>query len=140
MKPIKVASSNHNFGPPPNVADGSIGDLPCEIVGYDDGCYVYSVWQPSEAERKAIANGQNVRLGVGWIGGFPPVSLGVTHEGATAPAETPDPTHRSSLRSRLYGRARVNGWPLWIACLLASGSSRQTVRELRELRKAGVDV
>jgi hypothetical protein len=57
-----------------------------------------------------------------------------------AMAETPDSTYRVSLRSRLYGRARMNGWPLWIAWLLASGRSRQTVRELRELRKAGVDV
>jgi hypothetical protein len=57
-----------------------------------------------------------------------------------AMAETPDPTYRASLRSRLYGRARMNDWPLWIAWLLASGSSRQTVKEIRELRKAGVDV
>lgn len=78
MRPIKTARSNHNFGPPPG-KEGEIGNLPCEIVDYDGGeRYIYSVWKPSRAEREAIANGQNVSLGVGWIGGFPPVSLGIT--------------------------------------------------------------
>jgi hypothetical protein len=68
VKPIKTLSSNHNFGPP-------LGQE--ETIGYRE---VVSVWELSPAERQAIANGQNIRLGVGWIGAFPPVSLGVTHE------------------------------------------------------------
>lgn len=80
MRPVKTANSNHSFGPPVNVTDGSIGDLPCQIVDEEEYRTIYSVWEPSDAERRAIAAGQNVRLGVGWIGGFPPVSLGVTHE------------------------------------------------------------
>lgn len=80
MRPIKTLLSNHNFGPPTNVTDGSIGDLPCEIVETDRGRYVYSVWELSDDDRQGIANGWNIRLGVGWIGGYPPTSLGVTHE------------------------------------------------------------
>lgn len=80
MRPVKTKNSNHNFGPPKGVTDGSIGDLPCEIVETDLGRYVYSVWELSSAEKVAIANGQNIRLGVGWIGGYPPTSLGVTEE------------------------------------------------------------
>jgi hypothetical protein len=87
VKPIKTLQSNHNFGPPPNVTDGSIGDLPCEIVDDDGSRTIYSVWELSDADRQAIANGWNIRLGVGWIGAFPPVSVGVTHEVARAEFE-----------------------------------------------------
>lgn len=80
MKPIKTVNSNHNFGPPPNVTDGSIGDLPCQVVDERDYREIVSVWELTDMERQAIANGYNIRLGVGWIGAFPPVSLGVTHE------------------------------------------------------------
>jgi hypothetical protein len=83
MRVIQTANSNHNFGPPQGNEE-IIGDLPCQIeegvAAYGGGRVIWSVWEPTEAERKAIANGQNVRLGVGWIGGFPPVSVGVTHE------------------------------------------------------------
>jgi hypothetical protein len=83
VRPIQTEASNHNFGPPRG-HETDIGDLPCEIVEADLGRYIYSVWELNDAERKAIASGQNLRLGVGWIGGFPPVSLGVTHETETA--------------------------------------------------------
>ncbi len=44
-------------------------------------------------------------------------------------------------RTALYGRARMNRWPLVIAWVLApSKESRRIVRELMQLRKAGVDV
>jgi hypothetical protein len=94
MKPIKTLSSNHNFGPPHGVDDGSIGDLPCQIVDEHGYREIVSVWQPSPAEREAIAAGQNIRLGVGWIGAFPPVSVGITHEIPLAdftPAGPPSP-------------------------------------------------
>lgn len=96
MKPVKTrTSTNHNFGPPLGVTDGSIGDLPCEIVDEDGSRTIYSVWELSDADREAIANGWNIRLGVGWIGGFPPVSVGVTHEESAlderrAPRPLPD--------------------------------------------------
>jgi hypothetical protein len=48
---------------------------------------------------------------------------------------------RPSLRTRLYGRSRANRWPLWTSWLLApSRDSRQRVRELMQIRKAGGDV
>ncbi len=80
MRPIKTANSNHNFGPPLGQEE-YIGDLPCEIVD-EPGQHreVVSVWEPSPAERLAILNGQNIRLGIGWVGAFPPVSIVVTDE------------------------------------------------------------
>jgi hypothetical protein len=77
--PIQTENSTENFGPPLG-REGDIGNLPyCWSTehGYKE---VISVWELSDAEREAIANGCNVRLGVGWLGGFPPVTLGVTHE------------------------------------------------------------
>jgi hypothetical protein len=90
MLPVETRRTNHNFGPPPGM-EGRIGDLPCQIVEVDEafgGRAIYSVWALTSEERTAIANGMNVRLGVGWIGGFPPVSLGVTHEGTEHQPET----------------------------------------------------
>lgn len=56
-------------------------------------------------------------------------------------AYTLDSRKRTGLRTRLYGRARANDWPLWIAWLLApQKANRRIVKELRELRKNGVDV
>lgn len=97
MRAVATVRTNHNFGPPPG-REETIGDLPCEIVEEDGGPHdgsrwIYSVWQLSDEERQSIANGYNVRLGVGWIGAFPPVSLGVTHEqpDATPPPGPPAP-------------------------------------------------
>ena len=81
MKPITISRTNHNFGPPLG-KEGQIDDLPCEFpVETEHGPFVYATYEPSPEERQAIANGLNIRLGVGWIGAFPPVSVGVTHDG-----------------------------------------------------------
>ena len=83
MRAVKTEKSNHNFGPPKGDTSG-ITDLPCEVDDsdpYENGSEViWSVWVPDEGERAAIANGQNVKLGVAWIGKFPPVSMTVTDE------------------------------------------------------------
>jgi len=79
VKPIKTARSNHNFGPPAG-HEGSIGDLPCQRLTEENIPWIRSVWQPSEDERRAIADGANIELDVAWIGGFPPVSLNVSDE------------------------------------------------------------
>jgi hypothetical protein len=80
MKPVKTENSNHNFGPP-HGKEGEIGDLPCQRVDHDDGTRTYfSTWELNDADRQAIANGENLQLGVAWIGAFPPISLGITHE------------------------------------------------------------
>jgi hypothetical protein len=81
MRAIKTENTPENLGPPPGTPEGEILDLPFRWdnqYGYKE---VVSVWRLTEAERDAIANGCNVELGVGWIGAFPPVRLGVTHEG-----------------------------------------------------------
>lgn len=89
MRPIKTENSNHNFGPPPG-HDDHVGNLPCEIddgdpFGFGEGSRViWAVYEPSEGERAAIVNGQNIKLGIGWIGGFPPISMGITDEKAVA--------------------------------------------------------
>lgn len=85
MRPIKTQNSNHNFGPPSGHED-HVGDLPCQIddnnsFGFGEGSrVVWAVYEPSESERAAISRGQNIKIGIGWIGGFPPISMGITHE------------------------------------------------------------
>lgn len=79
MRPIRTVETNHNFGPPRG-KEGEIGDLPCAFpVETDHGPFVYAVYELSDDDRKAIANGWNIRVGIGWLGAFPPISLGVTH-------------------------------------------------------------
>jgi hypothetical protein len=79
MRSVKTVATNHNFGPPAG-RESEIGDLPCQWAREEPyGEVIWSVWVPSDDERKAIADGWNVRLGVGWIGAFPPVSVGITH-------------------------------------------------------------
>lgn len=90
MKPIKTANSNHNFGPPVGQEE-TVGDLPCQVIDNEDGTRsIYSTWELSDADRNAIANGLNLRLGIAWMGAMPPVSLGVTHDGFK-PREVPEP-------------------------------------------------
>lgn len=81
MNVVKTARTNHNFGPPPG-KEGEIGDLPGYWEDTEHGRFFYAVYELSDEDRKAISNGYNIRLGVGWVGVFPPVSLGVTHEAA----------------------------------------------------------
>lgn len=52
--------------------------LPVEIVDQEHGKVHYSTWEFTDTEREAIASGYNLRLGVTWIGGMPPVSLAIT--------------------------------------------------------------
>ncbi len=79
MRAVKTSGMNHNFGPPAG-HEATISDLPCLFADEGYGDCVFSVWELSDEERQAIANGYNVRLGVFWLGAMPPVSLGVTHE------------------------------------------------------------
>ncbi len=79
MRPVITSETNHNFGPPPG-KEGEIGDLPCaHPVDTPHGRFTYAVYELDTYDRQAIANGYNIRIGVGWIGGFPPISLSVTH-------------------------------------------------------------
>lgn len=154
MKPVKTPDTQFDYkGPTPD-----IGDLPCYRVRPG---FILSEWELTKAERIAIARGARIELGI-HTEPIPPVSLHVVQrdaEGALSyvdehgpweaitpeelagrRAATPDPNRKPSRRAKLYGRARANRWPLWIAWLLATGSSRRTVRELMQLRRSGVDV
>lgn len=55
MRPIKTNESNFTYLGP----EDDIADLPCRTEGMD----TFSVWAPSEEDRKVIANGGNIRLG-----------------------------------------------------------------------------
>lgn len=80
MKAFKTENSNHTFGPPPGKED-EILSLPCEVMEDEEGREVIrSVWVPTDEERKAISEGQNVLMDMWWIGAFPPVAIGVTDE------------------------------------------------------------
>ncbi len=79
MKPVATARTNQVIGPPPGRED-EFGSLPGYREDTDHGEMFYAVYELDDTDRQAIANGWNLRLGVGWIGVFPPVSLGVTYE------------------------------------------------------------
>jgi hypothetical protein len=77
MRAVKTKLTTGNLAPPEGQED-KIDDLPFELRDTEIGQVICSVWVPSDDERRAIAEGQNIELGVGNIGIFPPVSLGVT--------------------------------------------------------------
>lgn len=69
MNPIKTRESNFTYlGPTPEVAD-----LPCRTEGPN----TFSVWELTPDERRLIADGANVRLGIHGMRPIPPVSLQV---------------------------------------------------------------
>ncbi len=86
MRPIVTPATNHNFAPPEGQED-TIGDLPCHFEDEDWGRVVWSEWEPTPTEREAIAKGHNLRLGIGWLGAFPPVYLGTVHLKEITPAD-----------------------------------------------------
>lgn len=77
MKPVQHPSNNSVLAPPPGMTPEQCQPLPITRVMFTNGLPgVWSYWQPSEAERAAIAVGKPVRLST--IGNtHPPVSLGV---------------------------------------------------------------
>lgn len=83
MKPIKTENTTGVYGAPPGRED-EIGGLPFyrEELPMGDGTTtgVYSVWTFSPGERKAIALGANVLLGILGREPIPPVSLGLTEQ------------------------------------------------------------
>jgi hypothetical protein len=83
MQPIRTNESNFTYlGPTRETAD-----LPCRLEGQRD---TFSVWEPTEEDRKIIAAGGHVRLGIHGVRPIPPVSLqvvanvGPTNESPTA--------------------------------------------------------
>lgn len=67
MQPVKTNESNFTYlGPTEEIAD-----LPCRLEGPNTFC----VWEPTESDRKLIAEGGHIRLGIYGAQPIPPVSL-----------------------------------------------------------------
>lgn len=77
MRPTQHPSNNDVLGAPLGVPIDECKALPITRVRYDNGMpAVWSFWQPSDAERAAIAAGAPVMLSC-WGMTHPPVALGV---------------------------------------------------------------
>jgi hypothetical protein len=85
--PIKTSKTIGIYGAPRGHED-SIGGLPYwRATNEYGGVTVYSVWTFSEGERRAIAEGANLVLGI-LAEPIPPVSMSLRKaEGAFAPVE-----------------------------------------------------
>jgi len=77
MKPTQHPSNNDVLLPPPGESHDECRPLPITPVQFSNGIpAVWSFWQPSEAERTAIASGAPIRMSA--IGlTHPPIALGV---------------------------------------------------------------
>lgn len=65
MKPIQFEGVNANLGKPEGMTDAECGSLPVYHGKDDKGRpFVNSMWQPSEADKKAIAEGRPVMLSI----------------------------------------------------------------------------
>lgn len=74
MTPITTKKTTGMYRAPKG-RENEIGGLPF----YREAGVIYSVWELEDWERRAIAGGQNIILGI--IGEpIPPVSLGITNE------------------------------------------------------------
>lgn len=71
MDPIKTNRSNFVYRGPTD----DIGDLDVERTSEQGASVVYAVFEPSEEERQAIADGGFVKLGIWGMEPIPPVSL-----------------------------------------------------------------
>lgn len=78
MRPITTAETQFDYGPPKGM-EQEVSTLPCARVKEYGATGIYSVWEPTESERKLIGLGHNVRLGIIGREPIPAVSLGVTH-------------------------------------------------------------
>ncbi len=81
MKPVRTRESNLVYK-----GDGAnVVDLPCQRARieegpFDGGTVIYSVWEPSDEQRAALADGALVRLGIYGMEPIPPVSLDVVEK------------------------------------------------------------
>lgn len=76
MKVIKTENCNMVYrGPEPG-----IGDLPCErrVMDGHGRTAIFATWALSDADRKAIAEGANVEVGLYYVEPIPPVYVGLT--------------------------------------------------------------
>lgn len=112
MRPIKTNESNFSYlGPTTEIAD-----LPCRTEGMN----TFSVWEPTADERRIIAEGGNIRLGIHGVRPIPPVSLQIVanvgpYERVKAPCDTcgkevDDPVHDSGPGTHAF-RSRAANQP-----------------------------
>lgn len=77
MNPIQHKSNNDVLAAPPGVPIEECAPLAITRVRFSNGMpAVWSFWQPTEAERKAIAAGAPVRMSC-WGRTHPPIALHV---------------------------------------------------------------
>jgi hypothetical protein len=88
MEPITTAETNMNYVAQLGISEDEIGNLPCARLIEHGMRGIYSVWELTDDERKRIAEGDNIRLGIIGQEPIPPVSLGVTHLRAAQVAQT----------------------------------------------------
>lgn len=87
MKPVKTVRSNLVYAGP----RANIGDLDCEREHDGPDTIVWSVWEPTPAEREQIRAGARIKLGIFNHEPIPPVALCITTEElADEAAEKPD--------------------------------------------------
>lgn len=84
MEIIRAPGTNHDFGAPADMQDGSCDSLPVVLFTNNHGTWAQSTWKPSDEERAYLAAGHplvlHVRIGGGPAGepiGHPVVALGV---------------------------------------------------------------
>lgn len=75
MRPRRTHASNQVFRLPGGTEDNDLWVTLRQDPRY--GLEISSTWQPTQAERDAIAAGANIELTV-WGHGHPPVALGLT--------------------------------------------------------------
>lgn len=77
MRPTQHPSNTSVLRPPPGATHDECVSLPITRAAYSNGqAVVLSFWRPSEAERKAIADGALI-LFTCWGTTHPPVYIGV---------------------------------------------------------------
>lgn len=79
MEPVITGRPGEFIYGAPHVMEAQIGGLPC-IRMTSAGGYkgVFSVWEFTDVERKLIADGANIELGILGREPIPPVSLAIT--------------------------------------------------------------
>jgi hypothetical protein len=94
MRPRRFHAATGVFALPGGTEDN---DLWVERQVVEGHPVIRSVWEPSEEERRAIADGANVTLMV-WGSGTPPVAIAVTREPLGKKPDTRDPEREAAQR------------------------------------------
>jgi hypothetical protein len=81
MDIVRHPKTNHSFGAPADMQDGSCESLPVVIAKDEYGTWACSYWKPSGQELEALNAGGAIQLGVRLADhSHPVVSMGVTRE------------------------------------------------------------